>query len=92
MRTYLLLSLLLLNGCATWGARESRVILPSGEEYRVYAQHDGKLDFQKGDVKVSIDNRGRPSLLEQAISAPMVGIVGTAGATINNSVKEAVVK
>lgn len=84
--------LLLLSGCASWGNRESRVILPNGDTYRVYAQYDGAITYQQGDVKIAIDNRGRPTMIEQAITAPLVGITGIAQGLLTNSVKEAVVK
>jgi hypothetical protein len=78
-RIALTIGVLLLTGCATWGTRESRVILPTGEEYRIYAQHDAQFHYKKGDVEIKVDNRGRPSLIEQALQAPLVGVVGTAG-------------
>jgi len=89
----LLLLSLLLSGCATMGVRESSVLnKTTGEEWIVRLQHDGNLDFQKGEVKIKVDNRGRASLLEQALQAPLVGIMGTTSNLLNNSIEKASVK
>lgn len=74
------------------GVRESKVVLPTGEEYKLYLQSDGKMEFSKGDLKVSVDNRGRPSFMEKVMEAPLTGVMATAGTVVSNSVKEAVVK
>jgi len=92
MRILLLFFTLFLTSCASWGNRESRVILPNGDTYRIYAQYDGAILYQQGGVKISIDNRGRPTMIEQAITAPMLGITGIAQALLTNSVRESVVK
>lgn len=81
--------LLCLCGCAsTWGNRESRVVLPSGEVYRVTAQQDGTLAYRNGDVEIKVDNRGRPSMIEQTLTAPLVGIVGTVGKAANHRLED----
>ena len=80
------------TSCASWGNRESKVILPNGDTYRVYAQYDGAILYRNGDVQISIDNRGRPTMIEQALTAPLVGITGIAQGLLTNSVREAVVK
>lgn len=92
MRWALVAAFLSLTGCATWGNRESRVVLPTGEEYRFYVQHDGQLDFQLGDLKAKVNNQGRASLIEQVITAPVAGVAGAANTMMGNSLKEAVVK
>jgi uncharacterized lipoprotein YmbA len=56
---------LLFAGCSTFGARESIVLLPNGDEYRVTCQSNGKLDYSTEDVQITVDNRGRPGILEQ---------------------------
>ena len=82
----------LCTSCSTWGNRQSMVILPNGDTYRVYAQYDGAILYRNGDVQISIDNRGRPTMIEQALTAPLVGITGIAQGLLTNSVREAEVK
>lgn len=88
----LLMALLILTGCATLGSRESRVVLPSGEQYKFYVQHDGQLEFQLGDMKAKVNNQGRASLIEQVVTAPVAGVAGAANTMMGNSLKEVVVK
>ena len=82
----------MLTGCASWGNRESRVVLPNGDVYSIYAQYDGAISYRNGDVSISIDNRGRPTMIEQAISAPLVGITGIAQGLLTNAAKDATIK
>ena len=89
---FILLFLAQLTGCASWGNRESRVILPNGDTYRVYAQYDGAILYRSGDVQISIDNRGRPTMIEQAITAPMLGITGIAQGLLTNAARDATVR
>jgi len=49
---------LLLTGCIGLGARESSVMAPNGQIYRVRCQSDGVVDFKNGDVAIKVDNRG----------------------------------
>ena len=78
----------MLAGCATWGERESTVRLPSGEIYRVNCQQDGQVHFKKGDLELTVDNRGRPGVMEQALGATLLSPAGLA-ATAGSLLKEA---
>lgn len=71
----LILLILFIPACAT---TESRLITPDGKTYRVYCRQDGHCIFKAGDVTADIDNRGRPSLIEQVLLTPIVGIGGAA--------------
>ena len=77
-----------LAGCATWGERESTVRLPSGEIYRVNCQQDGQVHFKKGDLELTVDNRGRPGIMEQALGATLLSSAGLAS-TAGSLLKEA---
>jgi len=88
----ILLFLAQLTGCSTWGNRQSMVILPNGDTYRVYAQYDGAILYRNGDVQISIDNRGRPTMIEQALTAPLVGITGIAQGLLTNAARDATVR
>ena len=69
-------SLLALAGCASWGNRESTVTLPTGEIYRLDCQQDAQVHFKRGDLDITVDNRGRPGFLEQALGASLLGVSG----------------
>lgn len=73
---------LTLTGCSTFGGRVSYVETPDGKRYKVRAQHDARVSYKDAAVQIEVDNRGRPSWLEQAIQAPLVTMmnVGTAAA------------
>jgi len=92
MKILLLFFTLLLTSCSTWGNRESRVILPNGDTYRIFAQYDGAITYQQGEVKIAIDNRGRPTMIEQAISAPLIGLTGIAQGLLTNAARDATVR
>lgn len=67
--------LLLLSGCAGLGQRESFVVLPSGQKYLVGCQSDGMVDYAQGDVKLKVDNRGRPGVFEQLLGTVTLGVM-----------------
>jgi len=51
--------------CAT----STTVTLPDGDIYEVKNKSDGVVTFTKGDVSISVDNRGRPTVFESLTGA-----------------------
>lgn len=68
------LVLLLLTGCSMI-AQETSVTLPGGEVYRVRCQHDARVEFQQGDTRVMVDNRGQPSVMRDLLNVVTLGLV-----------------
>jgi len=58
---------LLLSACLT----TSTVTLPSGEVYTVKCKSDAMVQYEETDgkmgIKIIVDNRGRPGMIEQAL-------------------------
>lgn len=69
---------ILLTSCATLGSREATVLLPDGSKYVVTCQSDGQLKYKAGDVAIEVDNRGRPSFIEQVLGTAVLGVAGAA--------------
>lgn len=44
-----------------------KVIMPDGGVYIVKSQKDDLVVFKKGDVEFTVDGRGRPGMIEQAL-------------------------
>lgn len=78
MKWFLLLPALFCCSCATWGSREATVLLPNGNRYVVTCQSDGQLKYKQGEVSIEVDNRGRPSFIEQVLGTAVLGIAGAA--------------
>ena len=60
-----LISLLLLTSCAV----TTTVTMPDGAVYEVKNKSDGVAAFTKGDISISVDNRGRPTVFESLTGA-----------------------
>jgi len=71
LKSFSVLALLFLTGCIGLGTRESSVLLPDGKIYKVRCQSDGKVDYDDGAVKITVDNRG-----------PAGQVFGAAGAAV----------
>lgn len=78
MRWAVLLFTLAMGGCVGLGSRESSVTYPDGKVYRVRCQSDGMIDFQQGDVKVRVDNRGPTGQVWAAGTAALGKVYETA--------------
>jgi len=55
----------LMASCAT----TTTYTMPDGDVYRVKNKTDGVATFKKGDVEISVDNRGRPTVFESLTGA-----------------------
>ena len=79
---YLTLFLFLCLGCAASNII-STVTLPGGDTYKVSSKSDSVVEFQNGDKKILVDNRGRPGLIEQVLTMGIVNLpdvdIGTNG-------------
>lgn len=67
---FIVITLAFLFGCAT----KSTVTLPSGDVYAVKSKHDSLVEFQDGEKKIVVDNRGRPGMIEQVLGAIFVNL------------------
>ena len=70
--------LLFYSGCAT-GSSKATVILPMDDsrEYVILSKSDALVEFEKnekGEIKMKVDNRGRPSLLEKLMGWMFIGM------------------
>lgn len=59
----LIISLIILSGCTA--TRE--IIMPDGVIYTVKAQTNDMITFKTGDIEITVDGRGRPGIIEQAL-------------------------
>ena len=55
----------LMAGCATKTTFE----MPDGKLFTVKTKSDGVATFTQGDVSMSVDNRGRPTVFESMVGA-----------------------
>ena len=55
----------LMAGCAV----TTTVTMPDGVTYEVKNKSDGVATFTRGDVSMSVDNRGRPTVFESMVGA-----------------------
>ena len=44
-----------------------QVIMPDGSTYIMKSQKDDLVTLKKGDVEFTVDGRGRPGMIEQAL-------------------------
>jgi len=51
--------------CGCGSTRE--IIMPDQTIYTVKARKDDMVTFKKGDIEISVDDRGRPGMIEQAL-------------------------
>jgi hypothetical protein len=58
-----------LTGCAA----TSTVTLPNGATYSVRCQRDAAVEFAQGDLRLRVDNRGKPGVLEQLLGTLALG-------------------
>ena len=50
-------------GCAV----TTLVTTPTGDIYTVRSKSDALVELAEGDKKITVDNRGRPGMVEQAL-------------------------
>jgi len=62
----MLMALPMLSGCSYFNVTRT-VKLPSGKIYTVNCRKDDLVSFEKDGLKVVVDGRGRPGMIEQAI-------------------------
>lgn len=55
--------ILVCAGCVT----TTLVTTPSGDIYTVKSKSDALVELTEGDNKITVDNRGRPGMIEQAL-------------------------
>jgi len=70
MRIFIAVLLIFLTGCST----TSTVLLPSGEKYVVKCGRDTLLEYQDERVKLKVDNRGNPGLVDKALTTMMMSM------------------
>lgn len=72
----------LLSGCSLVPITTT-VITPLGDIYTVKSKSDALVEFQDGNKKLIVDNRGRPGMIEQALGIMFMNLpdvtVGTSG-------------
>ncbi len=75
------LVMIALAGCAGLGQVTTTVTLPNGEIFTVISKSDALVEFQQGDTKGKVDNRGKPGMIEQAIALLLMNmpdvVIGT---------------
>ena len=76
IRVALLCVSVLLSGCAT-----TTTITTPDQQYVVECRDDALVTYEDGDLKVQVDNRGRPSFLETFFSTL---IMKTPDVTVNS--------
>lgn len=54
---------LLISGCNV----KRHIIMPDDVVYTVDARKDDLVSFEKDGVKITVDGRGRPGMIEQAL-------------------------
>ncbi len=64
MKTLAFFLLFVLTGC---GMVTSTVKTPTGDVYEVTSKSDALVEYNKGDTKFIVDNRGRPGLFERTL-------------------------
>lgn len=62
MKRLTFIFLFVLAGC---GMITSTVKTPTGDVYEIKSKPDALVEYNKGDTKVIVDNRGRPGILER---------------------------
>jgi len=62
MKTLAFFLLFILAGC---GMITSTVKTPSGDVYEVKSKSDALVEYNKGDTKLIVDNRGKPGIIER---------------------------
>lgn len=79
MRIISIAILLTLTGCAAWTNHHDSVTWPDGSISKIKVSSDGVLTAKKGDMEITADHRGRPSVVEQ--------VLGVAASSVTNVVK-----
>lgn len=64
MKTILICLVLLLSACST----QTHIIDNKGRLYTVESKADGLVVFEQAGNKITVDNRGRPTLFESIIT------------------------
>ena len=68
MIRWILLMLLLLPGC-TWLNATTTVTMPNNDIYTVSSRRNAVVEFQDGDKRIVVDNRGKLSGFELVFPA-----------------------
>lgn len=61
-----IISLAMLSGCAYFNVTRT-ITLPDKTVYTVNSRKDDLVSFEKNGLKVMVDGRGRPGMIEQAL-------------------------
>ena len=67
MKSLIILMALIMASCTV----KTTVTMPTGEVYQVKNKSDGVTTFEQGDTKISVDNRGRPTVFESLTGAAL---------------------
>lgn len=63
----LLLVMALTTGCSQWTTKNDTITWPDGEVLHIQVAGDGVVTAKNGNLEVTADHRGRPSILEQIL-------------------------
>ena len=63
MRWLLLIYVLAVFGCTT----KTHIVEPDGSVYMIESKTDSLVIMNKGDWKVTVDNRGKPNIFESLL-------------------------
>ena len=79
MKIVLIIILMALSGCASWTTHHDQVSWPDGSISKIQVSADGVVTAKKGDMEITSDHRGRPSVVEQ--------VLGVAASSVTNVIK-----
>lgn len=68
-----------LIGCSQWTTKNDTITWPDGEIMHIQVAGDGVVTAKKGDMEITADHRGRPSIPEQ--------ILGVGASALSNGVQ-----
>lgn len=66
LRITIIILVIFLSGC-TWFEVKTTIITPKGDIYTIISKPDAMVELSEGDIRVVVDNRGRPGMVEQAL-------------------------
>ncbi len=69
----LILSMIALSGCALFDTRINTVVtMDDGRTMEVKSKSDAIVVFEENGKKLTVDNRGRPGVIEQFLGAAIL--------------------
>lgn len=69
----------ILVGCSQWTTKKDTITWPDGDVTHIQVAGDGVVTAKKGDMEITADHRGRPSVAEQ--------ILGVGASALSNGVQ-----